>query len=451
MAATLRQRSVASQQPTKEQEHDVLASSDSEEDEKSPLKMLENEFPPFNVPTYTIKELLGAIPSHCFERSALRSSTYVVMDFALITAAYYAATMIDPAFNFKDGQVLNGWAGFAAKWALWATYWMVQSWFGTGVWILGHECGHQAFSTSKTINNTMGLFLHSFVLVPYHSWRISHAKHHAATGHMTRDEVFVPRTASYHKAAPTGKKLRVSANIELDELLEDAPIYRLYWLLIQQLFGWPAYLFSNASGQLWYPAWTNHFQPSSLVFDKRHRTQVLLSDAFLVGMVSLITLFGYFHGGLAGVVKYYFIPYLGVNHWLVMITYLQHTDPSLPHYSADQWNFQRGALCTMDRNLMGPVGPYLMHGICETHVAHHLSSKIPHYHAWEATEALKNFLGEHYNYTDENMFVSLYKNYTQCRYVDDEGSVLFYRDAYGRKRRTAVMPDVPSDSGVEGL
>jgi hypothetical protein len=137
MAATLRQRSVASQQPTKEQEHDVLASSDSEEDEKSPLKMLENEFPPFNVPTYTIKELLGAIPSHCFERSALRSSTYVVMDFALITAAYYAATMIDPAFNFKDGQVLNGWAGFAAKWALWATYWMVQSWFGTGVWILG--------------------------------------------------------------------------------------------------------------------------------------------------------------------------------------------------------------------------------------------------------------------------------------------------------------------------
>lgn len=236
--------------------------------------------------------------------------------------------------------------------------------------LAGHECGHQAFSTSKTINNTMGLFLHSFVLVPYHSWRISHAKHHAATGHMTRDEVFVPRTASYHKAAPTGKKLRVSANIELDELLEDAPLYRLYWLVIQQLFGWPAYLFSNASGQLWYPAWTNHFQPSSLVFDKRHRNQVLLSDAFLVGMISLITLFGYFHGGLAGVVKYYFIPYLGVNHWLVMITYLQHTDPSLPHYSADQWNFQRGALCTMDRNLMGPVGPYLMHGICETHGEH---------------------------------------------------------------------------------
>lgn len=281
----------------------------------------------------------------------------------------------------------------------------------------------------------MGLFLHSFVLVPYHSWRISHGKHHAATGHMTRDEVFVPRTAKFHGAAPTGKKVRVSANIELDELLEDAPLYRLFWIVVQQLFGWPAYLFSNASGQLWYPAWTNHFDPKSLIFDKRHRSQVLISDAFLVGMLGLLTVFGHFHGGLAGVVKYYVIPYLGVNHWLVMITYLQHTDPALPHYHADTWNFQRGALCTMDRNLLGPVGPYLMHGaiiffaretgpdrdfsdpglfcpfplakeplltllryptgICETHVSHHLNSRIPHYHAWDATEALKNYLGEH--------------------------------------------------------
>ncbi|GJN88152.1 hypothetical protein Rhopal_001109-T1 [Rhodotorula paludigena] len=444
MATAVRQRKA----PTKEKEHDVLASSDSEE-EQDATKALEDSFPPFVVPQLTIKEVLGAIPAHCFERSALRSSTYVVADFAMITALVYAASYIDPAFNFQNGEILSGWAGFAAKWSLWSVYWILQGWVGTGVWILGHECGHQAFSTSKTINNTMGLFLHSFVLVPYHSWRISHAKHHAATGHMTRDEVFVPRTASFRKVAPTGKKLKVSKGVELDELLEDAPLYRLTWVLVQQLFGWPAYLFSNASGQLWYPAWTNHFDPKSLIFDARHRGQVLLSDAFLVGMFGLLAVFGHYWGGLSAVVKYYVIPYLFVNHWLVMITYLQHTDPQLPHYNAPQWNFQRGALCTMDRNMLGPVGPYLMHGICETHVAHHVSSKIPHYHAWEATEALKNFLGEHYHSTDENMFVSLWKCYKQCRYVDDEGDVLFYRDAYGRARRVAQLPDVPSDSGVD--
>ncbi|GAA6041766.1 hypothetical protein JCM8097_008321 [Rhodosporidiobolus ruineniae] len=457
MAATLRQRSAA---PSKVKEHDVLASSDSEDEakESSPLKAHENDYKPFEVPQFGISEILKAIPAHCFERSALRSSTYVVGDFLMIGALGYAASYIDPAFNFQDGAILNGWQGFAAKWALWSLYWLVQGWVFTGVWILGHECGHQAFSTSKTINNTMGLFLHSWVLVPYHSWRISHAKHHAATGHMNRDEVFVPRTAAerglklengkYVPAAPR-KKTEVEKGLVLDELLEDAPLYRLGWLLIQQLFGWPAYLFQNASGQLWYPAWTNHFDPKSLIFDARHRHQVLLSDAFLVGMLTLLTVFGHYMGGFAAVVKYYGIPYLYTNHWLVMITYLQHTDPSLPHYSADTWNFQRGALCTMDRNLLGPVGPFLMHGICETHVAHHISSKIPHYHAWEATEALKKFLGPHYNSTDESMFVSLWKSYRQCRFVDDEGDVLFWRDAYGRKYRNVAPVDVPSDSGVD--
>lgn len=72
--------------------------------------------------------------------------------------------------------------------------------FGTGLWIIAHECGHQAFSESKQINNAVGWVLHSILLVPYHSWRISHGRHHAATGHVTRDEVFVPKTRSEYGA-----------------------------------------------------------------------------------------------------------------------------------------------------------------------------------------------------------------------------------------------------------
>jgi omega-6 fatty acid desaturase (delta-12 desaturase) len=85
------------------------------------------------------------------------------------------------------------------------------------------------------------------------------------------------------------------------------------------------------------------------------------------------------------------------------------------HYSAEQWTFAKGALCTFDRKFFGPIGKHVLHGICETHVAHHISSKIPHYHAWEATEAIKNFVGEYYHYTDENFLVSIWNNYRQCR------------------------------------
>lgn len=55
---------------------------------------------------------------------------------------------------------------------------------------------------------------------------------------MNRDEVFVPATRS-EKAKGTGRKVTVG-DIDFDELLEDAPAYRLFYLLVQQLFGWPA-------------------------------------------------------------------------------------------------------------------------------------------------------------------------------------------------------------------
>ena len=86
--------------------------------------------------------------------------------------------------------------------------------------------------------------------------------------------------------------------------------------------------------------------------------------------------------------RIYFVPYLWVNHWLVLITFLQHTDPLLPHYRPPEFTFPRGALTAFDRNLLGGLGPIMgwigastTHGISETHVAHHVNSKIPHYHA----------------------------------------------------------------------
>lgn len=44
---------------------------------------------------------------------------------------------------------------------------------------------------------------------------------------------------------------------ELREAIGDAPIVVLYNLVIQQVFGWPAYLIRNASGQRRYPKMTN--------------------------------------------------------------------------------------------------------------------------------------------------------------------------------------------------
>ena len=85
---------------------------------------------------------------------------------------------------------------FAARAAAWALYWVLAGWVATGVWIIGHECGHQAFSEYKALNDSVGWVLHSALLLPYHPWRISHAAHHAATNSMEDDAVFVPTLRS---------------------------------------------------------------------------------------------------------------------------------------------------------------------------------------------------------------------------------------------------------------
>jgi fatty acid desaturase len=76
-------------------------------------------------------------------------------------------------------------------------YTVIAGMIMTGIWILAHECGHGAFSPSKKVNNLVGFVLHSSLLVPYYSWKISHSHHHKATGDLQRDTVYVPHSREY--------------------------------------------------------------------------------------------------------------------------------------------------------------------------------------------------------------------------------------------------------------
>ena len=125
----------------------------------------------------------------------------------------------------------------------------------------------------------------------------------------------------------------------------------------------------------------------------------------------------------------------------VAITYLQHTDPSLPHYTGESWNFARGAAATIDREF-GFIGRQIFHGIIETHVLHHYISTIPFYHADEATEAIKPVMGQHYRADVEDgswgFLRAMYKTARWCQWVEEnEGAegenkgVLFYRNRNG--------------------
>jgi omega-6 fatty acid desaturase (delta-12 desaturase) len=403
-------------------------------------KLLDTYGNEFEVPNFTIKEIRDAIPKHCYERSAIRSMGYVFRDMILLATTFYLW------YNYVTPEVIPS---KPVRVVLWGVYSFLQGLFGTGLWVLAHECGHGAFSPSQKFNNLIGWILHSSLLVPYFSWQMSHSKHHKATGHLERDMVFVPRTRE-QQATRIGHLAH-----ELAELTEETPIATLIHLLGQQLIGWPNYLLTNVTGHNFHErqregrgkgkkngfgGGVNHFDPRSPLYEQKDAYLVVLSDLgiAIMGFV-LYTLIQKF--GWNNMAVWYFLPYLWVNHWLVAITFLQHTDPSLPHYQPDEWNFVRGAAATIDREF-GFIGRHLLHGIIETHVLHHYVSTIPFYNADEATEAIKPIMGRHYRADTKEgpigFIKAMWKSARWCQWVEpSEGavgpgkSILFFRNRNG--------------------
>ncbi|KAK8247161.1 fatty acid desaturase-domain-containing protein [Phyllosticta capitalensis] len=422
-------------------------------------KLLDTYGNEFEIPDYTIKQIHEAIPKHCFERSAIRSLGYVARDFAVLASVFYIT------YNYNTPEYVPSTA-LRAVW--WAVYSVVQGLFGTGVWVLAHECGHQAFSPSKVLNDTVGWICHSLLLVPYFSWKISHGKHHKATGHLTRDMVFIPKTREEY-ASRIGRFVH-----ELHELTEETPIATAIHMFSQQLGGWLMYLTTNVTGHNQHERqregrgkgkkngfWTgvNHFNPSSPLYEAKDEKLILLSDLGLAITGGILYYVGS-NFGWTNLLLWYILPYLWVNHWLVAITFLQHTDPSLPHYEPHTWNFTRGAAATIDREF-GFVGKHILHDIIETHVLHHYISTIPFYNAREASDAIKPVMGKHYRSdTKDGMlgfFKAMWKSARWCQWVEpSEGAqgegkgVLFFRNRNGLGVAPAKIP-APSEKKGNGV
>lgn len=365
--------------------------------DSDPLKRV-----PCSKPPFTLSQVKKAIPPHCFERSVLRSFSYVVHDLTIAFVFYYIAD----TYIHQLPHPLSYLA--------WPVYWALQGCILTGVWVVAHECGHHAFSDYQWLDDTVGLILHSCLLVPYFSWKYSHRRHHSNTGSLDRDEVFVPK-----QKTAIGWYAKYLNN----------PLGRVITLTVTLTLGWPLYLAFNVSGRP-YDRFACHFDPYGPIYSDRERLQIFISDAGILAMIySLYCLVA--AKGLVYVFCIYGGPLLVVNGFLVLITLLQHTHPSLPHYHSSEWDWFRGALATVDRDY--GILNKVFHNITDTHVAHHLFSTMPHYHAMEATKAIKPILGEYYQFDGTPFYKAMWREAKECLYVEpDEGDqnkgVFWYRN-----------------------
>ena len=388
---------------------------------KDVLDVSSRERVPADKPDFTVKDLRRAVPKHCFEKNHFMSFAYLIVDAAIIAALFFTARFFDDNIT-KDG-IFGVYAPYA-RYVMWCAYWAVQGSVMTGMWVIGHECGHGGFSDNVIVGDTVGFFVHNiFLLVPYWSWKVSHRRHHSNTGNMARDEVFVPNHEEEASDNP---------------ILWSAPV-RLFYIVMTLTVGWPLYLLFNTTGHFYKgAAWVNHFWPYSPIFSKRERFFVFVSDLGLVAAFYLMYLAAN-EWGAENVFKYYFVPYLVTNHWLVLITLLQHTDPVLPHYTNTEWDWLRGALATVDRDW--GILNIVLHHIHDTHVLHHIFHTIPHYHAEEASEAIKPIIGNYYRRFNDGPYPAIWKAFRTCAFVREEkkgSGILWFHPADAKgKAKTA--------------
>jgi len=341
----------------------------------------------------TKREILGVIPEHCFVKDTWLSLQYAAISTALTVTAGLAAYTYIP--------MTLAWAPAWVAYALWTGT------VATGCWVAAHECGHGAFSDNKFIQDAVGYVLHTALLVPYFSWQRSHAVHHSRTNHAEEGETHVPSLAE-NEGPIFGMK----------KVLGEGP-FAIVHAAIVLLFGWPMYLLTGASGGP-VRGKTNHFWPwagadgkHALFPGQIYKDKVLWSDVGIVGFLGALAYWAYSAGSVVPVALVYGMPYLVTNAWLVLYTWLQHTDVDVPHFAGQkekvdangnplplahhEWSWEKGAFMTIDRPY-GKFFDFVHHRIGSTHVAHHLNHQIPHYHALEATNAIKNAFPELYLY-----------------------------------------------------
>jgi len=334
---------------------------------------------------FTLEQIRAAIPRHCFEKSVPMSLYFFFKDWFLISFTYFLA--FEYHFLFARFPFL-----------MFPAFWLVQGTLYWALFVVGHDCGHGSFSEYPKLNFLIGHLTHTPLLVPFHSWRISHHKHHLNTGNVAKDETWRAMLENQYTALTSNAKLM------------RFHIYPLGGFLTYLISGMP---FNNHC----------HFWPYDPLFSEAERRCIMESLTWWIAFASLLTGLT-INFGFGFLLKYYLLPLIIFGAWIAIVTHLHHTHPDVPWYSNEEWTFLKGNMSTVDRDY-GIVED--VHHNIGSHMVHHLFFKIPHYHLKDATAAIKPILGCYYKQSEESILLAMFRLWKECRFVPNEGKVRFFK------------------------
>lgn len=286
----------------------------------------------------SLVEIKRALPMHCFKPNLFWSLFYMARTLSI-------ATCVALLFYIVHTQISN-------HIIITVIYAYVQGTVFWGIFVIGHDCGHGSFSSYYWVNWLIGNVLHSIILTPYESWRMSHHSHHKNTCNLEKDEIFYPYAPRAHSAL-TG--ITIGGAWFWYILFKNVPGRRNYFSYLNRDFA-----------SKWIPLGVSFFS--------------LLCMCGLIYKLAKII-------GWVLIFEYYFAPLFVFACWLVVVTFLHHNDETTPWYTNETWTIVKGSLSSIDRDY-GLFVNTLSNNI-HLHQLHHLFPIIPHYYLLDATIAFK--------------------------------------------------------------
>lgn len=350
----------------------------------------------------SLVEIKRQIPAHLFESNTLVSLFYFARIYFCIAALAYAFYLAKEKFEPTSVEI----------WALRLVYWFLCGTCAWGVFTLGHDCGHSSFSRFDSLNWIAGNILHSSLLVPYESWRITHRHHHKNTGSIHNDEIFMPVIVD----DALKKKVRFWGK-DMDDVAIGTWLKNVRGMIWSLGFAWWAYLLVGYTPRNvhHFVGWTRTSRILGGMFGwskedekmwARHIPAVVGSISiwccFAAATVYSINKVGYF-----AVLDYYLMPLFVFSSWLVIVTFLHHNEEDTVWYGDSEWNYVKGNLSSIDRSYW----PFdsITHNI-GTHQIHHLFPKIPHYKLNEATAHFKKAFPHLFRSSPDGIISAFSKN-----------------------------------------
>lgn len=290
-----------------------------------------------------LSDIIKTIPKNCFEKDWRKAFVSVLITLVGVSCGLTAIAL--------------------SPWFLLPFAWFFTGTAATGLFVIGHDCGHRSFAKRRWVNNWVGHLMMMPLVYPFHSWRILHDHHHVHTNKLHVDNAWEPWTLEGYNNAPRG--------------------LRWGYRRLRGGFWWVGSIAHWA---------VLHFNLSN--FQARDRRAVKTSIAVVVLFAAIFFPAMYFAVGAWGIVKFWLMPWLVYHFWMSTFTIVHHTLPEIQFFPEDHWSAALAQVAGTVHCDYPKWVEILCHDI-NVHVPHHVSVGIPSYNLRKAHRSLMAQWGDH--------------------------------------------------------